>query len=59
LCTTGGATSIAYSPDPGNHYYLIVPRNLSFEGSYGKDSHGVERPQGTASCGGQGLAACP
>ena len=47
LCTTLGATSATFVPAAGSSYYLVVPRNADREGSYGTDSNGIERPQGT------------
>ena len=59
LCTTLQATSATFSPAAGSSYYLVVPRNADREGSYGADSDGLERAQGTASCLDQALAqAC-
>jgi len=59
LCTTGGATTAAFMPAPGDSYYLVVPRNGSREGSYGVDGGGTERPPGLPACLSQSLAACP
>ena len=40
-------------------YYLVVPDNSIDEGSYGRDSSGVERPASLAACRPtQSLAAC-
>jgi hypothetical protein len=58
-CSTGGATSITFLPSSGNRYYLVVPQNGSFEGSYGKASGGAERPQGARYCLLQQIASCP
>jgi hypothetical protein len=59
LCSTGGALSATIPADVGDHYYLVVPRNVAFEGSYGKASNGVERPAGSTSCSTASLASCP
>ena len=59
FCTTAGATTITFTPAAGNMYYLVVPRSATREGSYGTDSNGMERPQGTTSCLVQAIAACP
>jgi hypothetical protein len=57
LCTTGGATTATLTPSPADSYYLVVPRNAQYEGSYGQDSAG-ERPQGLSSCLTQVAAPC-
>jgi hypothetical protein len=57
-CSTGGATSFVVSEDPGDRYYLIVPRTPLREGSYGLDGAGLERPPAAGSCLRQELAVC-
>jgi hypothetical protein len=57
-CTTGGALSFSLTPAVGDAYYLIVPVHADREGSYGTDSAGTQRPQGTSSCSQQTLHAC-
>jgi hypothetical protein len=57
LCTTAGATTTILTPSAGSSYYLVVPRNSVYEGSYGQDSAG-ERPQGLSSCQPQVAAPC-
>jgi hypothetical protein len=37
-------------PLSGSRYYLVVPRRVTDEGSYGTDSTGAERPPGTVVC---------
>ena len=59
LCSTGGATIATFSPDQFDRYYLVVPTDGTQEGSYGRDSAGVERPQGGGACHGQGTITCP
>lgn len=59
VCTTAGALAKTISPQAGNSYYLVVPRNAGREGSYGQNSSGVERPTGTPECMPQLLAECP
>jgi hypothetical protein len=59
VCSTSGALSKTFAPGAGNRYYLVVPRNASREGSYGKNSSGSERPTGTPECLLQLLAECP
>jgi hypothetical protein len=58
LCTTGGATEATLAPAAGSSYYLVVPRNAVAEGSYSKDSNGIERPQGASACLEQSIADC-
>ena len=55
LCSTGGATSATFNAGGGNKYYLVVPTDLSIEGSYG-EGLGVERPASTTPCRAQSLA---
>lgn len=59
MCTTGGSTSETLSPDFGSHYYLVVPRSIAFEGSYGVDRSGTERPQGASACSTRNIGGCP
>jgi hypothetical protein len=49
-CTTGGETTLTFLPAAGNRYYLVVPTNGEAEGSYGKDSGGLERPRVAGAC---------
>jgi hypothetical protein len=50
-CTDDGADlQETVAPSPGNRYYLVVPLSAVNEGSYGTDSHGVERPAGAPAC---------
>lgn len=58
LCSTGGATAQILVPPAASSYFLIAPANPESEGSSGRDSFGVERPQGTAFCVAQALGAC-
>jgi hypothetical protein len=53
-CSTGGELAITFAPDPGNRYFLVVPTNGSYEGSYGEG-----RPPGTPACLPQWVTACP
>ena len=57
-CTTGGATSDTVTPSPGDRYYLVVPRNVVHEGSYGTSSGSVERPASSSACRPQAVGAC-
>ena len=50
LCSTSGARSALIAPAAGGTYYLVVPTRAYREGSYGKDSAGVERPAGSGAC---------
>jgi ELWxxDGT repeat protein len=58
-CSTGGATTATITPSSGDRYYLVVPRNVLNEGSYGEDSQGFQRPASTAPCSPQALSTCP
>jgi hypothetical protein len=57
-CSTGAGHSWNFTPLAGNRYFLVVPRNSGFEGSYGKLRDGSERPAGIAACLPQ-LIGCP
>jgi hypothetical protein len=59
LCSTGGATTALITPSSASSYYLVVPATSSTEGSYGKNSSGVERPASTLPCRPQNLGSCP
>ena len=58
-CSTAGASGGTLTPSPADSYYLVVPRNANFEGSYGPDGMDFERPTAAAACTGQELASCP
>jgi len=60
FCTTGGSRTITF-PDPAaSVYYLVVPKDAVSEGSYGRATGGLERPQGTSACLPQQIAlTCP
>jgi hypothetical protein len=49
-CSTGGTFAVTLESAVGNAYYLVVPRNAGFEGSYGTGSNRVERPLGAGAC---------
>jgi N-acetylneuraminic acid mutarotase len=59
FCSTNGATTQTFLPVYGNSYFLVVPHNSTYEGSYGKNSSGVERSQGVTACLTQLIEACP
>jgi hypothetical protein len=59
VCSTSGLTTKTVTPSSGNRYYLVVSRNATHEGSYGRSSSGLERTTGTPECIGQLLAECP
>jgi hypothetical protein len=50
FCSTSGATGRTFAPDPGDRYFLVVPRSADREGSYGFDGEGNERPVADAAC---------
>lgn len=58
LCSTSGAITESFSMPTGSVYYLVVPRNALREGSYGRDSVGVERSIGAGSCAAQAIGSC-
>jgi len=57
-CSTTGAQALAFEPGAGNTYYLVVPSNSVFEGSYGYASDGTPRQQGSASCATMNTGLC-
>ena len=58
FCSTGGATSKTFTPSEGNRYYLVVPRNLANEGSYGVDGTNLPRPPSAEACLPQQVGSC-
>ncbi len=59
VCSTTNLPMASLVPSAGNRYFIVVPRNASREGSYGRSSANVERPPSGAACLPQALAACP
>lgn len=58
-CSTGGATAWTLTPAAGSRYYLVVPRSVDREGSYGVDGAGAARAAAGLPCLPQALApAC-
>lgn len=49
-CSTGGALAASVALPAANTYYLVVPRNASREGSYGRNAVGAERPSAVSAC---------
>lgn len=58
-CSTGGATTYPLPPDPGDRFFLVVPRNATHEGSYGTGIAGAERPALDGACLPQEISDCP
>ncbi len=50
VCSSGGATSTTLTPQPGDRYFLVVPKSSNREGGYGTDSTGQPRPASVAAC---------
>ena len=60
ICSTSGALNAIVPADGTSHYYVVAPVNGMFEGSYGADSTGAERPASTNPClAEQRITACP
>ena len=57
-CSTGGATGAVLQPASGNTYYLVLPHNTIWEGSYGFRGDGTERPRGPQVCLPRAVRAC-
>jgi len=58
FCNIGDSTTRNFFPDAGDLYYLVVPANLSVEGSYGLDSQGNQRPAAASTCKPQAVGSC-
>jgi len=58
LRSTGGATASTLTPRAGDAYYLVLPLNAAYEGSYGADCFGAERPASLSPCRPQQVASC-
>jgi len=56
-CSTGGATTTTVPLGTESTYFLVVPLDAGFEGSYGLDGGGSERPVGLGACLPQQIAA--
>lgn len=55
-CTTAGLNAATIVPAAGDVYYIVVPLNAGFEGSYGTvSSGGGQRPPATSPCRPQAL----
>ncbi|MCZ6669512.1 MAG: hypothetical protein O6947_00595, partial [Acidobacteria bacterium] len=59
FCSTGGATALTFTPAAESTYYLVVPKNLDREGSYGTGKLGAERPRSDLACLLQATGTCP
>jgi hypothetical protein len=57
-CSTAGATAFTLPSPQGNVYYLVVPRNVSREGSYGASSSNLPRPASLEACLPQAVTVC-
>ncbi len=58
-CSTSGATTWEMEEPEPEAYFLVTALTASREGSYGRDSAGVERPVSTTACAPQSAPACP
>jgi hypothetical protein len=59
-CSSGFTASATITPSGGGRYYLIAPIAAGYTGSFGTDSAGSERPDGSPSCtDDRALAPCP
>jgi hypothetical protein len=59
LCSTAGGAAATLTPGAGSMYYLVVPRNVNREGSYGTTSSGAQRPPSVMACLPQMVGSCP
>ncbi len=58
-CSTGGARTLTLPTSTEDMFYIVVPRNLTREGSYGRSSDGLERAPSPSACLPQEIAASP
>jgi hypothetical protein len=59
VCSTAHLNTYSYVEDSGSYYYLVVPHDGAWEGSYGEDSYGAQRQQGSGgSCHAQNVGSC-
>ena len=59
LCETPfGGTAKTVEPEPGNTFYLVVPHNEFWQGSFGQNSQGIERPMTGSWCFTQEVTTC-
>lgn len=59
FCSTNGQTVLTFEDVGMDSYFLVVPRDDTREGSYGRDSSGAERPVSSLACLEQALIPCP
>ena len=45
VCNLGNSGSASFDPGTGSWFWVIVSNNGVYEGSYGKNSNGAERPE--------------
>lgn len=57
-CSTGKLKSWEVSASDGSRYYLVVPRSLDSEGSYGIGAASAERLPSTGACLPQSVGSC-
>lgn len=58
FCSTQGLTTKRFAPGQGDKYYLVVPTNRVWEGSYGTSSSGSEIPPAGFACQPQLVGPC-
>ncbi|MFQ5717960.1 MAG: S8 family serine peptidase [Acidobacteriota bacterium] len=58
FCSTGGGTTVTFTPGAGDRYYLIAASNGFHEGSHGTTGAGAERSRGVVACLAQQVSAC-
>jgi hypothetical protein len=50
-CGIGASGAAAFNPGTGSYFFVVVGNNGAAEGSYGRNSAGVERPESTLAAG--------
>jgi hypothetical protein len=58
-CSTSGAQTATFAVPSIDAYYLVVPAEAPYEGSYGATGDGSERPLGIAACLPRIVNVCP
>jgi hypothetical protein len=58
LCSTAGGTAKSIQPDAESSFYLVVPHNNFWQGSFGQDSAGDERTATGSVCFSQVVTPC-
>ena len=58
LCSTNGSTIKSITPEAESSFYLVVPHNGFWQGSFGHDGEGDERTPTGSFCFSQEITPC-